>query len=116
MQLSTTAMQFLKFRLGLTARLTLLGLVLFADKYFLYKFVDVDLADAAQGFGEAVRVGQHFGFRFLVAFAAATTLFAYVRGVPALYCAVSEVRAAPIRRRWAFLHMLLPPRQPLPES
>jgi len=100
-------MQFPKFRLGLGARLALLALVLFADKYFLYQFVDVGLADAAQGFGEAVRVAQHFGFRFLVAFAAAVMLFAYVRGAPALYCAVSEVPAAPIRRRWALLHMLL---------
>ncbi len=49
-------------------------------------FVDFDRAQAARGLGAVVRIAQHYGFRFLVAFAAAILLFAYVNGGQRLKC------------------------------
>ena len=67
------------YRPGLPLRLTIIALVFFVEKIFLNRFIDFERADAAQGLGAWVRVSQHWGFRFLVALAAAIALFAYVR-------------------------------------
>jgi exosortase E/protease (VPEID-CTERM system) len=95
------------YRLGLPARLATLGAVFFAEKVFLNAFVDFDRAQAAQGLGAFVRIAQHWGFRFLVAFAAAAALFAYVRGGQHIKAAQAAVRAAPVRIGWAAGHLLL---------
>jgi exosortase E/protease (VPEID-CTERM system) len=64
----------------LPARAALLGALFFIEKIFLTRFVDVERADAALGSGGALRVAQHFGFRFIVALAAAMTVFAFANG------------------------------------
>jgi exosortase E/protease (VPEID-CTERM system) len=63
--------------LGLPARAAILGALFFIEKILLTQFVDVQRADAALGFGANLRVAQHFGFRFIVALAAAITVFAF---------------------------------------
>lgn len=95
------------FRPGLPARLAILGAAFLAEKIFLNEFVDFDRVQTAQGLGAVLRVTQHWGFRFLVALAAAVALFAYVRGWPKLQTVAAEVRAAPIRVRWLLAHLLL---------
>jgi exosortase E/protease (VPEID-CTERM system) len=95
------------YRLGVSARLAILGVVLLTEKIFLNAFVDFDRAQAARGLGAIVRIAQHLGFRFLVAFAAAVALFAYVRGGQRVTTAAETIRAAPLRIGWMFGHVLL---------
>ena len=68
--------------LGLPTRAAILIGLFFVEKIFLTHFVDVDRADAALGVGELFRHAQHFGFRFIVAFVAAVTVFSFARGKP----------------------------------
>jgi len=105
-QASTTATPPLGLRLGLPARLGIIGAVFFAEKIFLNEFVDFERVNAAQGLGAIVRASQHWGFRFLVAWLAAIALFAYVRGGPSLDAAAASMRAAPIRIGWILGHLL----------
>jgi exosortase E/protease (VPEID-CTERM system) len=84
-----------------------LGAALFAEKVFLNSFVDFDRAQAAEGLGAVLRVAQHWGFRLLVAFAAAAALFMYVRGGDALRSVDAAFRAAPLRVAFLLWHLLL---------
>jgi exosortase E/protease (VPEID-CTERM system) len=106
-QVSNAAAPTPGFGLGLPARFAILAAVFLAEKIFLNTFVDFDSAQSAQGVGALVRVAQHWGFRFLVAFAAALALFAYVRGGEDLKAAAAAVRSAPLRVRWMMGHFLL---------
>lgn len=94
-------------RMSLAARACGLGLVLFLEKFLLNAFVSFSAAQAARGFGTAVRVIQHFGFRFAVSLAIALALFIHVRGDAALHSVNEEARGTPIRIRWLALHGLL---------
>ena len=94
-------------RLGLPARLAILGAALLAEKIFLNGFVNFDAAQAAQGLGALLRVAQHWGFRLLVAFAAAMALFTYVRGGENLRAVDALFRAAPLRAGLIVAHLLL---------
>ncbi len=106
-QISASSTPISLLRPGLAARLAILAAVLFADKILLNGFVDFDRAQAAEGLGAVVREGQHWGFRFLVATAAAVVLFGYVRGGQALKAAAASVRASQLRIGWALAHVLL---------
>ena len=106
-QILTTATTYLKLRVGLAARVAILGAVFFLEKVILNGFVDFDRAQAAQGLGAIVRVAQHWGFRFLVALMAAVALFAYVRGGEKLKLADAAIRSTTMRVSWALAHGLL---------
>lgn len=95
-----------RFRPGLPARLGIIGIAFLGEKIFLNRFVDFGLAQEARGFGAVLRVAQHLGFRFLVAFAAALALFTYVRGWQALRATDAAVRTAPVRVGWMLGHVL----------
>ncbi|HEX4267581.1 MAG TPA: exosortase E/protease, VPEID-CTERM system [Steroidobacteraceae bacterium] len=94
-------------RLSLAARAGLLGLALFLEKFLLNGLVSFGAAQAATGLGTALRVSQHFGFRFAVSFAIALALFVYVRGDAALRSINDAARDAPVRVRWLALHAAL---------
>ena len=94
-------------RLSLAARIWTLALVLFLEKFFLNGFVNFDAAQAAHGLGTAVRLLQHYGFRFAVSFAIALALFIYVRCDAALRTINDEARSTPVRFRWLALHVCL---------
>jgi exosortase E/protease (VPEID-CTERM system) len=94
-------------RLGLAARVAILGAVFSLEKILLNEFVDFDRAQAAQGFGAVVRNAQHWGFRFLVALTAAAALFAYVRGGDRLKAADAAIGSSTVRFRWTFVHIVL---------
>lgn len=96
-------------RPGFGTRLTLLALLAVIDKSFLNLFVDFDRAQTANGGGALIRVGQHWGFRFLVGFAAALVLFGYVRSGRELASVIERAHAAPLRPGWLALHVLLLP-------
>lgn len=106
-QASTSATVSHRFRPGLPVRLAILGSAFFAEKIFLNEFVDFERAQAAHGLGAILRVAQHWGFRFLVALAAAIALFAYVRGWQHMRAAAEDIRAAPMRGGWLLAHVLL---------
>jgi exosortase E/protease (VPEID-CTERM system) len=95
------------FRPGLIVRLAILGVLFVIEKTILNVFVDFDRAQSATGMGAVVRVAQHWGFRYLVALAAATVLLAYVNQGDRLKAAAAEVRAAPLRGGWFLGHLLL---------
>lgn len=67
-------------KLGLPARAAILGVLFFVEKIFLTQFVDVARADAALGVGGGLRVAQHYGFRSMVALAAAMIVFVLASG------------------------------------
>jgi exosortase E/protease (VPEID-CTERM system) len=98
---------FFGYRLGLTARLAILAGVFFLEKIFLNTFVDFDRAQAAESLGAALRVAQHWGFRFFVAFAGALALFAYVRGAAMVRTAAAAVQMARLRLGWALVHLFM---------
>jgi len=94
-----------RLKLGLAARLALLGAVFFTEKVLLNGLVEFNRAQAAQGVGALVRVAQHWGFRFLVAFAAALAVFAYVRGAQP-HASDTELRWGKRNAGWLFGHAL----------
>jgi exosortase E/protease (VPEID-CTERM system) len=94
-------------RLGWVARIAILCAVFLGEKTFLNLFVHFDLAQTTQGFGVVLRESQHLGFRFIVAFIAASALFTYVRGGEDLPAASAAINAAPLRLRWILPHLLL---------
>lgn len=94
-------------RMRLHLRLALAGAWLFLEKAFLDLFVDYAAIARAEGLGAALRVGQHWGLRFLVSFAIAAVLFGYLRGGGELRAADAAGRAAPLRVRFLLLHIAL---------
>ena len=97
-------------RMGIGARFAVAAGLLFLEKFILNFFVDFDSAQAARGLGAAVRVYQHWGFRFLVTLAISLTLFTYVRGREQLAAVESASRSVTLRLQWFLLHtVLLPP-------
>jgi len=106
-QPSSTATLIPRFHLALPARLAILGALFFAEKVLLSAFVDFDRAQAAQGFGAIVRGAQHWGFRFLVVLATATTAFVYLRGGQKLISTVASAQATTIRLGWMLAHLAL---------
>jgi exosortase E/protease (VPEID-CTERM system) len=106
-QVSNPRAAFPRFQLGLAARLAILGAVFLAEKVVLNVFVDYAGAQSAQGLGVVLRIAQHLGFRFLVAFAMALALFAYIRRGPSLAAAAAALRREPVRPGWILSHLLL---------
>jgi exosortase E/protease (VPEID-CTERM system) len=93
--------------IGLRGRAAILFCTIFAEKIFLNSFVDFNAAQTAQGAGAALRIAQHYGFRFLVAFAAALALLTYVRGGQEFKATDTAVRDTPVRLSWLSLHGIL---------
>ena len=86
--------------MNLAVRATLVAVVLFAEKFLLNFFVDFGAAQSAGGLGEFVRQTQHWGFRFVVTFAAALALFVYVQGNARLKTINCLAREAPLAIAW----------------
>jgi exosortase E/protease (VPEID-CTERM system) len=94
----------LRSRPGLYGRLGILTAVFFIEKTLLNAFVDFDRAQQAQGFGAVLRLGQHWGFRYLVAFVAALSLFVFVLGRESLSGYDTAVRSVLVRKKWVVFH------------
>ncbi len=97
-------------RMRLSTRLAAAAGLLLLEKLALNFFVDFDAAQGAQGLGAAVRVAQHWGFRFIVTLATSLAVFAWVRGRELLASLDTAAIGIPLRRPWLLLHgLLLPP-------
>jgi exosortase E/protease (VPEID-CTERM system) len=94
------------YRPGWAVRLGVLYALFIAEKIFLNTFVDFEHAAVAPGVGAVVRVVQHWGLRFLVAFIPAIGIFAYVRGSKQFAAISVAVREAPLRLGWMLWHLL----------
>lgn len=94
-------------KLGLAARLAILGAMFFFEKLLLDGFVDSQGAQAALGLGGFVRIAQHWVFRFLVAMFAALTIFAIVRGGAQRLASASRMQASGLRIGWMLTHFLM---------
>ena len=95
-----------RYRPGWAARLGVLYALFIAEKIFLNTFVDFEHAAVAPGVGAVVRVIQHWGLRFLVAFVPAIGIFAYVRGSKQFAAIGLAVREAPLRLGWMLWHLV----------
>ena len=94
------------YRAGWGMRLIALYALFIAEKMLLNEFVDFEHASVAQGIGGILRVVQHWGLRFLVAFIPALAIFAFVRGSAQLAATDIAVRPAPLRLGWLLLHAI----------
>lgn len=94
-------------RMSLAARVALLALILFAEKFALNFLVDFNATQRATGLAGLVRDAQHVGFRFLVAFALSLALLAYARADGRWSALEEAAHSAPVRLRWLALHGLL---------
>lgn len=92
---------------GLKARIAVLIIIFSVEKVFLDQFIDSQRAQAALGLGAIVHSAQHWGFRFLVAFVAATVVFTYVRGCVPLLLMDKSVRAVKLHLRWMLIHVFV---------
>src|SRR5262245_53663469 len=94
--------------MGLGVRVAVMGGVLLLEKAFLNLFVDFTRAQSAEGLGAALRVTQHWGFRFLMSFAVLAAVFGYLRKGPELQQVDAQARAAPgLQPRWLLAHLML---------
>jgi exosortase E/protease (VPEID-CTERM system) len=94
-------------RPNLAVRAVALALLLFCEKYLLNQFVDFDAAQHASGLGIAVRISQHWGFRFLVSLGISLALFSYVRGDERFAVVNRQARQARFCWPWMLAHVLL---------
>jgi exosortase E/protease (VPEID-CTERM system) len=94
-------------RPNLAVRALGLALLLFCEKYVLNQFVDFDAAQHASGLGDAVRISQHWGFRFLVSLGIALALFSYVRSDERFAAINRQARQTRFRWPWMMAHVLL---------
>src|SRR5208282_2460358 len=98
------AAHFSAFRPGVAVRALCAALLFCTEKFLLDIFVDFNAAQAALGMGEFVRVGQHWGFRFLVSFAISLALFIFVQQDVRLSQLNDEASLTPLRWRWLLVH------------
>jgi exosortase E/protease (VPEID-CTERM system) len=104
MPMAATDQQRVSERMSLAGRLTIVVLMLVAEKFLLNFFVDFDSAQEATGFGATVRITQHWGFRFAVTLAASLALFSYVRSDARLVQINAAARAMRLRPAWLLCH------------
>jgi exosortase E/protease (VPEID-CTERM system) len=104
---ASRALPALNARMNLGVRAVAVAAVLFAEKFLLNLLVDSSAPRLAHGFGAVVRTAQHWGFHFLVTFAAALALFGYVRGDERLREINAAARAAPLRTPLLLGHVAL---------
>jgi exosortase E/protease (VPEID-CTERM system) len=93
-------------RFGLIARLVVIAVVLAAEILVGSYLVQATPVDMLRGAPEALRLVQHWLFRFIIAYAVSLSLLAYLRGA-GLTAALSAADQAPVRLRWVVVHVLL---------
>ena len=91
----------------LAARLAVVALVLFVEKFLLNFFVNFEGPQATTRLGTIMSAAQLLGLRFAVSFAAALALFTYVSGSERLAQINAEARAVPVRLPWLALQGVL---------
>ena len=93
-----------KLQLGLAARFGLIATIFLGEKTLLNALIDFHRALATLGLDTFAHVVHYQGMPFLVVFAAAIALFAYVRGGGRLKSVDAAVRLEKIRVTWMLAH------------
>jgi CAAX prenyl protease-like protein len=93
-------------RFGLVPRLVVIAAVASAEILIGSYLVQAIPVDALHGAPEALRLVQHWLFRFIIAYAASLALLASLRGA-SVAAALGAAEQAPVRPRWALVHVLL---------
>lgn len=93
--------------MGLGARVALLVLTLFGEKFALNFCVNVQRADAVAGAAAVVRLAQHIGFRFAIPFTLALALFVLAGRERTLERLNVQARSSRISGGWLVLHAAL---------
>jgi exosortase E/protease (VPEID-CTERM system) len=93
--------------LTLPGRLAMLAGLLFLEKFALNFLVDFDAAQAANGFGQFIRLAQHDVLRFVVTLAITLSVFAYVRHSSDGMRELAPTAKPKPQLRWLIAHVLL---------
>jgi exosortase E/protease (VPEID-CTERM system) len=93
-------------RFGLVPRLVVIAVVASAEILLGSYLVQAVPLDALHGAPEALRLVQHWLFRFIIAYAVSLALLASLRGA-GIGAALSAADRAAVRPRWALVHALL---------
>jgi exosortase E/protease (VPEID-CTERM system) len=94
-------------RMSLGVRAAVVALLLVIEKFALNFLVDFEAAQDAHGLGAIVRIGQHWGFRFLAALALSLALLGYATAEQRWSRANAAACGATVRPTWLGLHALL---------
>jgi exosortase E/protease (VPEID-CTERM system) len=94
-----------RLQFGLAARLGVLAVVFLVEKTLLNALIDFRRPLAMLGLDGFARLVHYQGMPFVVVFAAAIALFAYMRGWEQLGFVDAEVRAARPRVSWILIHL-----------
>jgi len=92
--------------LGFLARLAFLAVAFTLDKLLLNPFVDFERAHSVQGFEQIVQLTWHWGIRFLIAMAAAITVFAAARNPARLQPIAASFRETALRPSRILIHLV----------
>ena len=92
-------------RFGLIPRLVVLAAVLATEILIGSYLVQATRIDVLHGAPEALRLVQHWLFRFIIAYAVSLALLASLRGA-GLTAALRAADHAPVRLRWVMVHTL----------
>ncbi len=93
-------------RFGLTARLGVLGAVLAAETVLASYFIQANFLNSLSDGAQFVHTVQHWLFRFIVAYGISLAMLAYLRA-PVYAAAAAAADHAPVRLRWALVHVAL---------
>ncbi len=93
-------------RFGLVPRLVVIAVVASAEVLLGSYLVQAIPIDALHGAPEALRLAQHWLFRFIIAYAVSLALLASLRGT-GVAAALNVADLAALRPRWALAHILL---------
>ncbi len=93
-------------RFGLVPRLVVIAAVASAEVLIGSYLVQAIPVDALHGAPEALRLVQHWLFRFIIAYAVSLALLAYLRGAT-VAAALGAADQAAVRPGWALVHVLL---------
>jgi exosortase E/protease (VPEID-CTERM system) len=93
-------------RFGLVPRLVVIAVVASAEILLGSYLVQATPIDALHGAPEALRLVQHWLFRFIIAYAVSLALLASLRGA-SVAAAIDAADRAAVRPPWALVHVLL---------
>jgi len=88
-------------------RLFGIAAVLAAETLLLSGLIQGAPLDSLTGAAKIVHALQHWGFRYLIAYAVSFAIFLYLRGAAAAAAISAAVRDAPIRLPWLLAHAVL---------
>ena len=91
---------------GLVPRLVVIAAVASSEVLLGSYLVQAIPVDALHGAPEALRLVQHWLFRFIIAYAVSLALLGYLRGTSVI-AALSAADRVPVRLPWALVHVLL---------